>query len=215
MPTVFPSHREPTATESRVLEAALQVFAEKGLHGASTQDISSVAGVSKSTLHYYYRHKEELYERVFENVFTEMFVPLRETLVPGLGLRENLEAFIGFHVRDSYEKPEMVRLWMQENLIGAPVARRVTQKFNAREDSPFRIFVENLQDAIDRGESRPVDPLQTLVTAMGSVFFLPLSEASMVATLEVLGGQPIDLDDFVAQRTEYLVGLIYHGLRVG
>ncbi len=208
----FPAPREPTETERRLLEAALEVFAEKGLHGATTQEIGNAAGVGKSTLHYYFRHKDELYARVFEDAFVEMAEPLRERVRPGQGLRETLEGFIGFKVRAYFERPAMVRLWMHENMIGAPVAVPLLRRLNALEGSPYRIFVDNLRAAAERGESRPVDPLQTFVTVMGAALFLPIAQASMVASLESFGHEPVDLEGFVAERTEHLVDLVLHGL---
>ena len=207
----FPRARQPTETECRLLEAALEVFAEKGLHGATTQEIGQLAGVGKSTLHYYFRHKDELYARVFEKAFAEMAAPLRERLSPDQNLRQTLEAFIGYQVRAYFERPAMVRLWMHENMIGAPVAVPLLKRFD-QGDSPYRLFVDNLRAAIERGESRPVDPLQTFVTAMGSCLFLPIAQASMVASLESFGLAPGELDSFVEVRTEHLVGLIHRGL---
>lgn len=209
----LPLPREPTATERRLLEAALAVFAEKGLHGATTQEIGDVAGVGKSTLHYYFRHKDELYARVFEDAFVDMAGPLRQRLHPGQGLRETLEGFIGYQVTAYFERPAMVRLWIHENMIGAPIAVPLLRRFNSLQDSPYRIFIDNLQAAIDNGESRPVDPLQTFVTVMGACLFLPIAQASMVATLENFGRDPNDLESFVAERTAHLVDLMVFGLK--
>ncbi|MEM7587368.1 MAG: helix-turn-helix domain-containing protein [Acidobacteriota bacterium] len=61
----FPAQRQPTENERRILAAALEVFAEKGLHGATTQEIGDLAGVGKSTLHYYFRHKDQLYRHLY------------------------------------------------------------------------------------------------------------------------------------------------------
>lgn len=207
----LPLDRPPSDTERRLLEAALEVFAEKGLHGATTQEIGRRAGVGKSTLHYYFRHKDELYARVFEDAFVQMAEPLRERLRPGQGLRQTLEGLVGYQVRAYHERPAMVRLWMQENMIGAPVAVPMLHRLNALPDSPYRLFVENLRLAILCGESRPVDPLQTFVTAMGASLFLPIAQASMVASLEDFGAP--DLEAFVAERSEHLVELLYRGLK--
>ena len=209
----LPAPREPTDTERRLLAAALEVFAEKGLHGATTQEIGRLAGVGKSTLHYYFRHKDELYARVFEDAFVEMAGPLAGRVRPGQSLRETLEGFVGYKVRAYFERPSMVRLWMHENMIGAPVAAPLLRRFYRRPDSPYRAFVDNLRSAIERGESRAVDPLQTFVTVMGACLFLPIAQPSVAASLEILSPEPLDLERFVAERTEHLVELLLRGLR--
>ncbi|MEO1367350.1 MAG: TetR/AcrR family transcriptional regulator [Acidobacteriota bacterium] len=209
----FPISREPTETERRLLDAALEVFAEKGLHGATTQEIGTLAGVGKSTLHYYFRHKDELYARVFEEAFMRMGEPLRERLSPGQGLRDTVAGLVVYQVQAYYEEPAMVRLWMHENMIGAPVAVPMLRRLNSRTESPYRIFVDNLRAAVERGEARSVDPVQVFVTAMGASLFLPIAQDSMVASIEEFSGGPVDLDAFVAERCDHLVELLVRGLR--
>src|SRR5438132_11915768 len=51
----------PDATPGRVLEAAGQVFAEKGFEGATVREICQQAGVNIAAVNYYFRDKERLY----------------------------------------------------------------------------------------------------------------------------------------------------------
>ncbi|NNE47360.1 MAG: helix-turn-helix transcriptional regulator, partial [Rhodothermales bacterium] len=51
-------------TEQQILEAALNVFSRKGRDGARMQEIADLAGINKALLHYYFRSKNGLYERV-------------------------------------------------------------------------------------------------------------------------------------------------------
>src|SRR5713101_107359 len=51
----------PDATQGRVLEAAGQVFADKGFEGATVREICQKAGVNIAAVNYYFRDKERLY----------------------------------------------------------------------------------------------------------------------------------------------------------
>ncbi len=51
----------PDATQGRVLEAAGQVFADKGFEGATVREICQRAGVNIAAVNYYFRDKERLY----------------------------------------------------------------------------------------------------------------------------------------------------------
>ncbi|MDR0737682.1 MAG: TetR/AcrR family transcriptional regulator, partial [Prevotellaceae bacterium] len=55
-------------TEKTIMEAAEKVFLQKGLKGATTQEIAAEAGVNKALLHYYFRSKESLYLAIFVNL---------------------------------------------------------------------------------------------------------------------------------------------------
>ena len=53
-------------TEQIILEAAEAEFLEKGYGNAKTVAIAQRAGVSHSMLHYYYRTKEQLFQKIFK-----------------------------------------------------------------------------------------------------------------------------------------------------
>lgn len=48
------------AARARLLEAAIEAFAEKGFHGTTTRDIAAAAGMSPAALYVHHRSKEEL-----------------------------------------------------------------------------------------------------------------------------------------------------------
>ncbi len=62
MPRVVPEYKEEA--RSRILEAAKQVFAEKGYRQATMDDVARKLGVSKGALYLYFASKEELFEAI-------------------------------------------------------------------------------------------------------------------------------------------------------
>ena len=53
-------------TEEKILEAASEVFTEKGFTGTRTRDIAEKAGINLALLNYYFRSKEKLFEQVMK-----------------------------------------------------------------------------------------------------------------------------------------------------
>jgi AcrR family transcriptional regulator len=49
---------------AEIIDAAAQVFATRGYHGASTQDIADVLGIRQASLYYYFPSKEAALEQV-------------------------------------------------------------------------------------------------------------------------------------------------------
>ena len=60
MPKVVPEYKEEA--KSRILDAANRVFAEKGYHEATMDDIAKRLGVSKGAIYLYFSSKEDLFE---------------------------------------------------------------------------------------------------------------------------------------------------------
>jgi len=56
--------RCPEDRPGQIIEAALQVFGERGLANARLQDIAAKAGVSKGTIYLYFPNKEELFREM-------------------------------------------------------------------------------------------------------------------------------------------------------
>src|SRR5713226_916383 len=62
MPRVVPEYKVEAKT--RILEAANQVFGEKGYRQATMDDVAKKLGVSKGALYLYFASKEELFEAI-------------------------------------------------------------------------------------------------------------------------------------------------------
>lgn len=58
-------------TETAILKAARQVFEHHGYTGARMQQIADEAGMSKASLHYYFRSKENLFDRIFDDTMND------------------------------------------------------------------------------------------------------------------------------------------------
>ncbi len=54
----------PRRRSAAILDAAAEVFASRGFHGASTQDIADVLGIRQASLYYYFPSKEVALEEV-------------------------------------------------------------------------------------------------------------------------------------------------------
>ena len=58
MPKVIPEYKE--AAKTKIIQAARKVFAEKGYHDTTMDDIAKEIGVSKGALYSYFKSKEDL-----------------------------------------------------------------------------------------------------------------------------------------------------------
>jgi len=54
----------PEERPAQILDAALQVFADRGLEGARMEDIAEVAGVSKATIYLYFPSKVDVFREM-------------------------------------------------------------------------------------------------------------------------------------------------------
>ena len=57
--------KEDVNTEQAIMEAAEKEFLDKGYTLTKTTEIARIAGVNHAMLHYYFRTKDNLFEKVF------------------------------------------------------------------------------------------------------------------------------------------------------
>ena len=62
MPKVVPRYKEQA--KSRIIEAALRVFAKKGYHEATMKDVADRLRVSEGTIYLYFKSKRELFKAI-------------------------------------------------------------------------------------------------------------------------------------------------------
>lgn len=67
-------------TEQAIMDAAEDIFLEKGYLLATTVKIAEKAGVTHAMLHYYYRTKEQIFIRVLDKNFAELFESMRSVM---------------------------------------------------------------------------------------------------------------------------------------
>jgi TetR/AcrR family transcriptional regulator len=102
-----------------ILEAALDVFSEKGFLGATIDQIAEAAGMSKPNLLYYFPRKEEIYKRLMTSMLDVWLQPLRELDSVGDPIPE-IRSYIRRKLEMSRDFPRQSRLFAGEMLQGAP-----------------------------------------------------------------------------------------------
>jgi TetR/AcrR family transcriptional regulator len=98
----------------RILEAAKTVFLKKGLEATKMQDIAEEAGISRTSLHYYYHKKESLFEAIFEDALNKLMPELAEIVNSKISFSEKIEVFISKYVDMLLHNPMLPRFILIE-----------------------------------------------------------------------------------------------------
>lgn len=104
-------------TKAKILEAALELFAERGFHGASVRDIAARADLAHGLLKYHFENKDLLWKAAVEFLFERQAKELApppgyEDLSPDQRVRNWLRRYVRYCAR----RPEHARIIIQESL---------------------------------------------------------------------------------------------------
>ena len=68
------------SSKENILEAAIELFAEKGKHGTRMEEIAARAQINKAMVYYYYTSKDYLFEEVLKYIVQSVYVSIYRAL---------------------------------------------------------------------------------------------------------------------------------------
>ncbi len=200
--------RRKEARPGELLEAALDLFVEKGFAATRAEEVAARAGVSKGTLFLYFPSKEELFKAV-----------VRENISGRL--QEWSEEFQNFQGSSADMVRYCMKVWWER--VGATKASGITKLImsEARNFPDIAAFYQQevikpsqnlirriLKRGVDRGEFRVLDLDYALFSITAPMMFLIMMKHSLGAC--VPQDYPLDPERYIASQVETLL----HGLCV-
>lgn len=201
--------RRKDARPGELLDAALDLFVEKGFAATRAEEVARRAGVSKGTLFLYFSSKEELFKAV-----------VREN-ISGRFTEWNAE-FNAFEGSTADMLRHSLALWWAR--LGSTKASGITKLMLGEADNfpelaafyqhevikPAHELIRRiLQRGIDRGEFAPMDMRYGVYTVLAPLLFLQLMLHSKNACVDATDACPLVPEEFLAAQVQ----TILHGLR--
>jgi AcrR family transcriptional regulator len=154
--------------KSQILDAAEQVFTQKGLDLARMDDIAEETGLSKGTLYLYFKSKEDLIIAILDRIFQGVFKQLDARKDNELSATEAISQFTEEAIHD-YKL--MLRLMpVAYEFLALAFRNKTVQKALKQYFRHYmEVLVPIIQRGIDAGEFRPVDA-QEVAIAAGAIY---------------------------------------------
>jgi len=159
-------------SEVKIIEAAKQVFLEKGLENAKMRDIADTAGISRTALNYYYRTKENLFYKIIEEIL-EGIIPHFESLLSKdtLSFQERLLGIIDVYADFLSRNNAVPRFVMME------MQRHPQTLFDfINTNQKVKEYLQLIHAMLDReAEEKSIKqlPMEELVTLFYGLLFVP------------------------------------------
>jgi AcrR family transcriptional regulator len=152
------SNKQPQPTDRRlqILDAAERIFSRKGFDKARMDDIVKEAGLSKGSLYWYFKSKDELIRALLDRVFiSEMQEAEALAEMPG-SAEDKLKAFIEIAVRE-YKHFEKILPLSYEFVALAARSKAVRSVIVGYFRHYLDMMAQIIQEGIESGEFRTVD----------------------------------------------------------
>lgn len=149
---------------SDIIQAAAQIFRQKGYHGTSMQDIADAVHLQKASLYHHISGKQEILvdilDRALDLLIEDIETVAKSKIKPEEKVRQAMQAYVGRLTEDI----DLAAVLLQEHRSLADDLRAV---HIARRDRLESIWREILQEGIKSGDFRHTDEVITTFAILG------------------------------------------------
>jgi TetR/AcrR family fatty acid metabolism transcriptional regulator len=131
--------------KEQIIEAAVEVFAQKGFFNAKVRDVAKKAEVADGTIYNYFRNKEDLLINLFEIKMEDILNQFRKQIVATNDPVENLRAFVALHFNIIKSDKKLAEVFQVE-------LRQSTKFLKNYHNQKFTEYLNIIADIIERGK---------------------------------------------------------------
>jgi AcrR family transcriptional regulator len=189
----YHAHRD--RQRRRILDAASQLFDERGIDRVTMAEITSVSGVQASTIYQYFSSKDDIVWEIVGELMGERGDIAGAAMKDAPNSLARITTLLEIMADDLSKTPEKVRFMAQFDAIYArnwPVERLLALESQIHPE-PFQFFRKLIRDGIADGSLRhDLDPDLTMHAVMNAVIGAQRRLASLGNKVETEYGRPID-----------------------
>ncbi len=196
--------------ETRIIEAAKQVFVRKGFESATMGDIAVEAGIGRTSLNYYFRNKEMLFEAILGNLMGMILPNIDQIVAEQSPYPEKIKKIIKLYLlmirRNEFVPLFVVNEFHRDSQHLFKVVLKDPQRV-----SPIIKLRKFVEDEMEKGHIRKM-PIIDLVSTFISLVVFPFLIRRPLTDL-FLEGNDSAFDDFLDRRSDLIYGIVEHLLQ--
>ncbi len=179
LPFSFAFKGGTTDKSSSFLKTAAGVFAKKGYHRTTVDEIAGALGVAKGTIYYHFKNKEELYLAVIHEGVYLLEERMRLSVSAAKTPAEKIKKIIGCLLSFIEDESDLVFLFIKE-LCGTEIQRAVQARMLC---GIIRIIHSIVEEGVKNGSFKKVNPEITARSLFGMIVISALHYLSYAETI--------------------------------
>jgi len=193
--------RRPEARPAEILEAALDLFTERGFKATRLEDVASRAGLSKAAIYLYFKDKTSLLTALVQ-AMAGANIDLASNMVaqhqgPVAPLLRQLLGFMAGRI-DQSRMPDLMKLVISESRAHPEIGRFYLDNVIGKGLPLFHSIIER---GVASGEFRRVDPRLTVKCLIGPMVLAAIWKSAF----EPIGAEPIDIAALAAHDADLII----------
>jgi len=158
--------------EQMILTIAEDVFLEKGYALTSTTEIAKRVGCNQALIHYYFRTKERLFEKLFEKKFLSFVSAVSMSKESSNSFEEIVRGIIFKHLEIISENPRLPFLIINEMTTNPVRFHTIAEKIKETVDSLLKGLDSEIKAEIAAGRIRETTAFDLLLNILSLNIFM-------------------------------------------
>jgi AcrR family transcriptional regulator len=154
------------ATRDKILQAALEVFAEKGYHRALVDDIVRASRTSKGAVYHHFPNKEALFLALVDQFSARLAEAMAAAIGGAHGALGKVQAALTAGLETFSRHRELARILLLESVSLGPAYQSKRLEVHERFASLIQAY---LDDAVAEGSIPPLDTRVATLAWLGAV----------------------------------------------
>jgi AcrR family transcriptional regulator len=159
------------STEEKIVQAAKEVFTQKGYAAARTQEIADRAGVNKGLLQYYFKgnSKEKLFKAIFEESYLKIMARINYIFESEDSFEHKIELVLDAYFDLLLENPNLPGFIVNELHTNTNAfVEEIMQKPNRPNPLPL---IMQIMEEVAQGKIRPINPVHLVLNVLSMTVF--------------------------------------------
>jgi len=177
----------------KIVGIASSVFSKFGFKKATMDDIAKAAGMGKSSIYYYFKSKEEIFEAVVKKEAHALSLELEKNVIDvNDNPKDKIRNYVFIRMKYLKEMVNFYEALKNDYLANLTFTERIRRKYDKEEESTINKILE---EGVDQGIFKLSN---TKFAAMALVTFLKGLEKTMIIDEEMdMKGLEKNLDDIL------------------
>ncbi len=173
-----------SGTENHIKETAKNMFFKEGRYDATTQDIADAAGVNRTLLHYYFRSRDVLLEKVLLEGQMQFRQKMSERLNPELAFKEKISQLIDIWMEHITEYPYL-DAYLVTKVHNGEFIDNLVNDGKKRDAKDTAAFFEDIEAEMKAGRLVTMEPMQFLLNLISMISYPLIMRPLLEKTLSL------------------------------
>ena len=198
------------STEEKIVQAAKEVFTQKGYAAARTQEIADRAGVNKGLLQYYFKgnSKEKLFKAIFEESYLKIMARINYIFESEDSFEHKIELVLDAYFDLLLENPNLPGFIVNElhtntNAFVEEIMHKPSRP------NPLPLIMQIMEE-VAQGKIRPINPVHLVLNVLSMTVFPFIARPLLQRVVNVNDETFMDM---MRQRKAEILDFVKHAIK--